>query len=412
MSELHTTHTYPALMPLYVSRFKCIGPECEDNCCTGWKVTLDKKTFYAYRQVTLPQLTERFAQQIKRERSQGSEASYGSIKLLPNTRQCPFMEDRLCAIQRELGEDYLSATCSSFPRHTRNFSGQYEQALTLSCPEAARLALLADDAFDFVQSSVTVRAETISSIKPMHGLSLERMNEVRVFCMQLMRSEGLELWQRLAVLGVFCEGLTTLLAGGGQAGVSSLIENTRVMLEKGLVLDTLAGMTPDHATQAQIFARLWRTRSENAVSELQSKVQMAIVKGLGADPESGWVSNEKLAESYVSGLVRLAEALLSAPHVLENYVLNEMFREFFPFGDTTPYQHYLRLVTRFGLVRLMMAGLCNNEGPLPDAVTLVQVVQTFCRRYQHNVQFMAQVNNALKNSGWDKLEKIYRFLPA
>ena len=25
----------------YMERFRCIGPECEDNCCYGWSVMVD-----------------------------------------------------------------------------------------------------------------------------------------------------------------------------------------------------------------------------------------------------------------------------------------------------------------------------------------------------------------------------------
>lgn len=27
----------------YYKAFKCIGNKCEDNCCKGWKITIDKK---------------------------------------------------------------------------------------------------------------------------------------------------------------------------------------------------------------------------------------------------------------------------------------------------------------------------------------------------------------------------------
>jgi hypothetical protein len=37
-------------------------------------------------------------------------------------------------------------------------------------------------------------------------------------------------------------------------------------------------------------------------------------------------------------------------------------------------------------------------------------VQVFCRRFQHDRLFAVQTSEALRNSGWDRLEKIYRFL--
>ena len=410
MSVLHFTRTLPALIPQYVSRFKCIGSECEDTCCANWRVTIDKKTFYAYRQTTHPKMVELFAKNIKRQRSKSGDGNYARIELNADTQECPMMAERLCAVQKNMDESYLSDTCFTYPRYSRNFSGQYEQALTLSCPEAARQALLAADAFDFVQGSVTVRPALMSEIKPTHGLSLELMNDVRIFCLQLVRTEGLELWQKLGVLGVFCESLTSTLANGGHAAVPELLNDFIKMVEQGLVLDALAELRPNHEIQARVFALLWQEKNHGTTSALQKTVLNAIAKGLGGDPETGQVTAEKLIASYVYGITRLPDALRSAPHLLENYILNEMFRDLFPFASKTPYEHFLQLISRFGLLRLMLAAQCNTDGPLPDAAVLVSTTHVFCRRFQHDAGFAVRVNQALKNSGWDKLEKVYGFL--
>lgn len=410
MSILHFTKTLPALIPRYVSRFSCIGPECEDNCCTGWRVSIDKKTFNAYRQTRHPQLRVLFAKNIKRQRSQSSDATYARIELQPDTQACPMLEDRLCSVQKIMDESYLSNTCFDYPRSSRNFSGQYEQALTLSCPEAARRALLEADAFDFMQGSITIRTDTLATVKSQHGMPLELMNEVRIFCLQLMRTDSLELWQKLAVLGVFCESLTATLAQGGHAAVAALLEGFVLMVEQGLVLDALRDMQADHAAQARVFAIFWQNKTGKSASALQNEVVAAIAAGLGVDPISGTVTNESLRKCYSAGVTRLPEAMQAAPHLLEHYILNEMFHDLFPFQGSSPYDHYLQLISRFGLLRLMLAAVCNTAGALPDAAMLVRTVHVFCRRFQHDSTFAQRVNQSLKLSGLDKLEKLYSFL--
>lgn len=412
MSNLHPTRTVPVLIPRYVSRFSCIGPECEDNCCTGWRVTIDKKTFNAYRQTKDPELVALLAENVKRQRSQASDANYARIELKADTKVCPLMEERLCAVQKKMGESYLSDTCFSYPRYSRNFGGQYEQALWLSCPEAARQALLEADAFEFIEGMATVRVNTVAEVKPKQGIPLELMNEVRIFCLKLMRTEGLELWQKLAVLGVFCESLTNTLAKAGHAALPSLLDGFTAMVEQGLVLDALAEMQSNHSVQALVFSAFWQRKKNATVSAVQNKVFEAVVKGLGADAETGQVTTEQLVDCYSRGVTRLPEALQAAPHLLEHYLLNEMFCDLFPFHGASPYQNYLQLVSRFGLLRLMLAAQCNTNGPLPDAAVLVQTVQVHCRRFQHDVNFAAQVNQVLNNSGWAKLDKVYGFLRA
>lgn len=410
MNVLHFTRSLPALLPRYVTRFSCIGPACEDNCCTGWRVTIDKKTFVAYRQIGQPELRALLAKNVKRQRSQASDANYARIELNPDSKECPMMAERLCSVQARLDESYLSNTCFSYPRSSRNFGGQHEQALTLSCPEAARRALLDADAFDFVTGSITVRTNTVNTVKPKHGLTLELMNEVRIFCVNLMRSEGLELWQKLAVLGVFCESLTDTLAKAGHAAVPALLDSFVVMVENGQVLDALSAMQPNHEVQARVFSVFWQRKTSNTGSPLQNQEYEAIAKGLGADPATGLVTAEQFALNYSRGVARLPEALRAVPHLLEHYILNEMFCDLFPFEGATPYDSYLQLVSRFGVLRLMLAARCNSDATLPDAAALVRTVQVYCRRFQHDANFSSQVNQALKNSGWAKLEKVYGFL--
>lgn len=399
-----------ALVPQYASRFACVGPACEDNCCTGWQVTIDKKTFNAYRDSRHPVLGPRLKHDIKRVRQQTSEENYGRVQMHAQTQQCPFLEEKLCAIQRELGETLLSNTCHTYPKTTRVLGGQIQQALTLSCPEAARLALLHADAFDFVTHDIQPRAARVKVMQPHLGLSLAQMIEVQVFCIQLMRTQGLAPWERLAVLGVFCESLAQLLKDHAVMRLPSLIQEFVDMVESGAVVPALAGLPANRDIQAKIFAGFWQFKRGASVSSVQRMVYQDIVNGLGADPKTGLVGADELVSRYTQGTERLPKALASAPYLLENYILNEMFINVFPFDAATPYHSYLKLVSRYGLIRFMLAARCHNEQALPDANALVQTAQVFCRRFQHDDSFAAKVDSVLTHSNWSQLEKIYRFL--
>lgn len=410
MAILHRTRTLPALLPRYVSRFSCIGPACEDNCCVGWHVAIDKKTFKAYRQSKHPELSASFAQHLKRHTVTSTQLNYASIVLEPVSAQCPFMQERLCSIQQKLDESYLSNTCFSYPRLSNSFGGQHQQALVLSCPEAARQALLAPDAFDFIEGTMTVRPDLLSAIDTKHGLSRELMHDVRLFCLNLIRVKGMEVWQRLALLGVFCESLRNAVAAGEQHTLPALMDGFATVVEQGQLLDALNQLQPNYSAQALVFATLWGSRSFVSTSPTRNQVVNSVARGLGADPETGQVSSEQLIECYRRGVARLPQALQSAPHLLEHYLLNELFLTLFPFDRDDPYESYLQLVSRFGLLRLMLAAQCNTDGPLPDAATLVLTVQAHCRRFQHDPAFAERVKGSLSQSGGTTLDKLYAFL--
>lgn len=410
MSTIHPVKTVQSIQPRYVSRFACTGSACEDSCCSGWTVYIDKKTFHAYRQATQPLLMERMAKQVKRVRSLASDAKYARIEMQPQTLACPFLEEKLCSVQRELGEDKLSDTCATYPRKSRVQAGQHQQALTLSCPEAARLALLAEDALDFVEVSAKVRVDSIFQMRSKQGLTPEMMASVNHHCLHWMKSDGLSLWQKLAALGVFSEQLTQALQKGGYASVPSLLTEFDAMVKSGAIAEALSAMLPDYAIQATTFSSLWQIKNHRKNSPVQDAVQASVVRGLGADPETHHVSQQQLIDNYRTGVQRLPHALKGAPFFLENFLLNEMFSESFPFSEATPYDHYLKLVTQFGLLRFMLAVQCNGETGLPDLEQMARTVQVFSRKYQHDADFAKRVNGALKNSGWNSLEKIYRFL--
>ena len=41
-----------------MAQFKCIGGECEDTCCAGWSVSIDKKTYKKYTNLNTSELIE------------------------------------------------------------------------------------------------------------------------------------------------------------------------------------------------------------------------------------------------------------------------------------------------------------------------------------------------------------------
>lgn len=330
----------------------------------------------------------------------------------PFTQACPFMEEKLCSVQRELGEDKLSNTCATYPRSTRAIYGQHEQSLTLSCPEAARLALLNRDAMDFVEAPVPVRKETIEVKKNKQGLSSSVVSSVRVFALQLMRTEGLELWQKMAVLGVFCEQLTQTLNSGEHHRIPQLIDEITLMVSSGAIVEATADVKADYVAQATIFSSLWQLQIKRQHSLVQEAVLEAVATGLGADPVTYEVTQQQLIDRYISGVARLPEALKEVPFLIENYVINDMFAEFFPFGEASPDKDFFKVVTRMGLVRLMLAAQCNDLENLPSPEQLARTVQVFCRKYQHDFTYATRVNSAFHNAGWTTLDKIYRFLRA
>lgn len=408
MPILHRTQTLSALMPRFVERFRCIGASCEDTCCSGWTVHVDKKTYKAYRKESVPAL-DRMMANMTRLDNKAANGAYAEIRAVGELQQCPALQDGICSVQANLGESYLSDVCHAYPRTNLSMDGMAEQSITLSCPEAARLALLAEDAFEFVEAPVQVRKTAVHEVGTRFGIAPALVAEARLFCMNLLRTRELTLWQRLALLGVFCESLSALCARDAQADLSTLVQDFMRLVENGELTATLDLIQPDYGAQAMVFATLWATKGFKADSPREQAMMEQIAARFGADA-SGQVGANELVNAYRRGLGRLDTALAATPWLLEHYLLNEVFSQIIPFNGSTPYDSYVQLMARFGLLRLVLAVQCNNDGDLPPVSTLIATVQLHCRRFQHVPSYTKRVNNSLYESGWAELSKLYTLL--
>ena len=100
------------LTPQYMKDFKCIGGACEDTCCIGWGIHIDKETYKKYRNCKDKQMKEQLTKNITRQRSNPSKMTYAKIRLDEN-KSCPFLsKNKLCQIYLNLGKEYLSLTCT------------------------------------------------------------------------------------------------------------------------------------------------------------------------------------------------------------------------------------------------------------------------------------------------------------
>lgn len=133
-------------------------------------------------------------------------------------------------------------------------------------------------------------------------------------------------------------------------------------------------------------------------------------QGLGWAEDGSEVHAATSAARYADGLAQLPLALQTgAPHLLEHFVVNELFRDVFPFQASTPWAQYVQLVVQVGLLRWMLAAQCSGS-TLPDTAALVRTVQVLCQRFQHDTDFGPWVASALRESALDTLPTLWVLL--
>lgn len=166
------------IYPLYYKNFKCIAYKCPDSCCKGWDVVVDDESNEYYCTVG-----GTFGDKLKK--LTGIDGDGDRIFISQNGR-CPFWNsDSLCDIYINLGEEHLCKTCKSFPRITQDYTAFSEHLLSLACPEAARLILCTDFAYDDFKITIwillnVITIPTLCIFCSAQGINLRRFSQTAV----------------------------------------------------------------------------------------------------------------------------------------------------------------------------------------------------------------------------------------
>ena len=127
--------------PAYYDGFRCLMGDCPDTCCRDWEVVLDEPTRAFYESVP-GALGDELCAAMEKGNGEYFELDHAL---------CPFLNEAgLCRIQLACGEEHLTHNCASFPRFAEEYGALREWALAISCPEAARLILTAEDPAAFL----------------------------------------------------------------------------------------------------------------------------------------------------------------------------------------------------------------------------------------------------------------------
>ena len=194
-------------MPYYMKKFHCIGPACEETCCQLWTISVDAGVLDKYRKLEKSELRTLLEKSIEEQASAQSSDYPGKI-ILCKDGTCPLLDDvKLCRIHATLGEEYLPVVCAMYPRITNKLATTLERSAFMSCPEAARIALLDPDPMEFYHCTEDFVNRDIIKYS-MHEDTLEQLATLRQFIFPLLQNRTFKIWERLILLGLFCRKIS------------------------------------------------------------------------------------------------------------------------------------------------------------------------------------------------------------
>lgn len=150
------TVTATTLMPKYFSRFECLGGDVEGTRRAGWSITGDRATFRSCQARIEPEPRRLFSKHAKRDPGAKELSSDGGPKYMDDALVF-LRKAKRCLLQERMEKRICSSTCTRYPYKIHSFGDLSLMTLKLSRPEAVRLALLAEDAFDLASQDPSMR---------------------------------------------------------------------------------------------------------------------------------------------------------------------------------------------------------------------------------------------------------------
>ncbi|QEN08138.1 FliB family protein [Oceanispirochaeta crateris] len=376
-------------IPSYVNGFKCIGGDCEDSCCIGWDIDIDKLTYRKYFRTKDMNMKKEFVKHVYRnEDSQSDDVDYGRVRI-NESKYCPFLDDKkLCRIYSILGEDYLSNVCSSYPRVYNVLDGAYELSLFLSCPEAIRKLLASKEPISFIEEEMVLDKYIIHSCI---DTSESRWNHSDVRQLKLLRQMSIEMIQDRKYL--LSERLLRL---GHELSIKGSTKSRPQ--NKSQVLDNPLFFQFDFFSKA--------IDSLHVTDEIDSPVFVSMTQKL----QKGFKLKEKLPLAqkvplYEKALCEAVEPFfIEKGYFLEHYLVNFMYQSHFPFTENQNIlDGYVMLVVRYSFIRFYLSGMASSGVKIGDE-DVVQLIQVFTKTIEHHKTFILDLLDKIKTSKYNPLE--------
>ena len=351
---------------------------------------MHRVTYQKYRRFPAKQLGSLVAHFVSERGGKVPDELYASIRRKQDGSRPFFGEDRLCGIERVYGAKLLSATCSIYPRSLTVVNGTLEGSLSLSCPEAARAVLLQEDSTAATANlhSGEFRTDNVFGIRKRSGLD-NIFLPTRTLITALIRDRSRPVWQRLLLVASLCKRLDGI-TGSNPRSTQDLLRRYEIALGQG-PSEELEQLNPRVATRLELAIALSNQRSQDRdCSKRFIDVFWDFIEGIAssasAEPDEDMRRFDGASKDYLSPFFALF------PYVIENYLLNYVFQQGFPFGrvgsnrflERSLFDEAVLLITQFSWLTTLLTGVAGRYGHEFSQTQLITTVQAFTRAVEHS----------------------------
>lgn len=354
----------------YISKFSCLGTNCEFTCCGGWDIAVDRDSFDLVQEAINKKATS--PAQILSQNPDFTRAEfYGKLHL--RNCSCPLLDsDFLCSLQKAHGEKALPLSCSTFPRVNNYINGSLQKSARLSCPEIARLVLMSAE-ISLIEKNFAPKDPKAPQLDPRLEIAIEFDNrknkslhhyffEIQNFIFEIIKNRNIKIEERLGFLILLMSNLTKVIIPVNPTHLDAVFASIRNLMK-------------ENKNEKSLFKDI-DFQHEFLVGNIITE-HIKVVKNLNY-PEKYLKFINSLAhceslssQNFETALYALYEKF-SKEHfqILENFLLNWVLNEMFPFKSESIHYETLRLIINFSLIRFIIIANSINKTAIESSETI------------------------------------------
>ena len=222
---------------------------------------------------------------------------------------------------------------------------------------------------------------------------------MRQFCLLLVTDRSYPLWQRLFLLGMFSKRLGEICAAREFGFVPRLLREYAEIVASGSLRSAMEAIPVRAGAQVQMVAQVafgYLPKHKAELCRIHECLQ-DFLQGVSyeADP-----SPEACTRHYTQAYEQNYRPFMEAhPFLLENYLVNHIFRVVFPFGQDAkqcferPQQEFLMLCLEFAVMKGLLIGMAGRYGDGFAVEHVLKLVQCMAKTLEHDRSFGGMLNS-------------------
>ena len=391
------------LKPFYYDDFKCIGGQCIDNCCSNnWTIDIDEKTYKKYKKLK-GDWGKRINSNISRNRSKGKENHFRYGKINLKNGKCELLtEEGLCTLHRDLGEKYLCMTCKIYPREVKKYGEIYEKNLSLSCPEVARYLVKNNNVFSFNMDDETlteIEREVVSygdDNKKLYSLLWDSRN----LAVEIVQFKEISIWKRIVFLKMLTDKVQNVIKNSNYSEYEEILNIFRSQITDINIINSLDNISVIPAVKVKFIQSVLQASKNIGIGNEKFNNLIDEYNELVKNDDENKDTFELVIEKEKEFNIYLKEY----EDIFENLLVYLVYKHFMNAVNTKELNKECNnIIISYAVIKmLLLARWFKNSKNLTED-DFVEVFYVFSRVIEHNEVFLTDLNNKLKEAGYDTI---------